>query len=213
VSQADGREIVRAGYNAIAARYLTTRSEDSEDVQLLDELVRRLPRGAAVLDAGCGAGVPVARFLSRFFDVTGIDFAKKQIEMARQLVPQARFRVQDMTNLDLPEGSFDAVCSYYAIIHVPRKEHRKMLEGFYRVLMPSGLALLCMGANDVEADFVDDYLGAPMFWSHYDAPTNLRMIAESGFEIVLAREVADSTFPSAKHLFVLARSLAHAPTT
>ena len=201
----DGKQIVKAGYNAIAARYVTTRDELSEDVQLLDEIVQRLPRGAKILDAGCGAGVPVAKLLSQFFDVTGVDFAEKQIEMARQLVPQARFLVQDMADLAFPEGSFDAVCSYYAIIHVPREEHRKILQGFCRVLKPSGLMLLCTGANDIEEDLAEDYLGAPMYWSHYDAPTNLRMIAESGFDVLLAKEVAESTHPSAKHLFVLAQ--------
>jgi len=67
----EDKAIVREGYNAIAARYLATRSEDSEDVRLLQELVERVPKGVQVLDAGCGAGVPVTRYLSGYFDVTG----------------------------------------------------------------------------------------------------------------------------------------------
>ena len=67
----EDKAIVREGFNAIAASYLATRSEDSEDVRLLQELVERLPKGAQVLDAGCGAGVPVTRYLSGYFDVTG----------------------------------------------------------------------------------------------------------------------------------------------
>ena len=90
----DEKTTVRAGYDAIAAKYLKTRSEDSEDVQLLQELVQRLPKGAKVLDAGCGAGVPVTRYLIKFFDVTGVDFAEEQIHLARQLVPGAHFLCQ-----------------------------------------------------------------------------------------------------------------------
>ena len=37
---------VKEGYNAIAAKYLATRNEGSEDVQLLQELVQRLPKMA-----------------------------------------------------------------------------------------------------------------------------------------------------------------------
>ena len=58
----EDKAIVREGFNAIAASYLATRSEDSEDVRLLQELVERLPKGAQVLDAGCGAGVPLTRY-------------------------------------------------------------------------------------------------------------------------------------------------------
>jgi len=200
----DDKLIVRNGYNAIAARYLTTRSEESEDVQLLQELVERLPKGAKVLDAGCGAGVPVTIYLSRFFDVTGIDFSDEQIRMARQLVQEAHFLCSDMTQLAFADNSFDAICSYYAIIHIPRQEHRALLLNFRRMLKPSGLMLLCLGADDLGKDY-HDYLGVRMYWSHYDAETNLSMVKECGFDIIWSKVVADSTSPGASHLFVLAQ--------
>jgi SAM-dependent methyltransferase len=200
----DHKKLVQAGYNAIAAEYLTTRKETSEDVLLLQELISRLPRGAKVLDAGCGAGVPVTKILSQLFDVTGVDFAQAQIEMARQLVPDATFICQDIVSLDLPNGSFDALCSYYAIIHIPRQEHLKLLQNFYRLLKLGGLALLCVGANDIEQEIEENYHGSPMYWSHFDAVTNLRLIAEAGFEIILSKAVTDSTCPTSQHLFVLA---------
>jgi SAM-dependent methyltransferase len=183
---------------------LTTRTDDSEDVQLLQELVQRLSKGAKVLDAGCGAGVPVTRYLSQFFDVTGVDFAEKQIRLARQLVSGAHFLCQDITQLTFAENSFDAVCSYYAIIHVPRREHHALLLNFHRMLKTSGLMLLCLGADDLEKD-IHDYHGTRMYWSHYDAETNLKMVKESGFDIILSKVVADDTSPGSAHLFVLAQ--------
>lgn len=199
----NNKETVRAGYNAIATAYLATRKPDSEDVRLLDELVQRLPEGARVLDAGCGAGVPVAQYLSRYFDVVGVDFAEAQLQLARQLVPKAQFVCQDLTELSFPDAAFDAICSYYAIIHIPRKEHEAILNDFYRLLKPSGLALLCLGADDLEEDIVEDYLGARMYWSHYDAATNLGLIKACGFELIWSKIVADATSPGSGHLFVL----------
>jgi ubiquinone/menaquinone biosynthesis C-methylase UbiE len=201
----DSQNIVRAGYNAIATEYLATRTEDSEDVQLLQELVQRLPRGAKVLDAGCGAGVPVTKFLSRFFEVTGVDFAEAQIQLARQLVPQAQFVCQDMTELAFPDQSFDAICSYYAIIHIPRQEHHRLFLNLHRLLRPSGLALLCLGASDLADDIDENYLGARMYWSHYDADTNIEMLHGCGFNVIGSKIVADSTDPGSAHLFVLAQ--------
>jgi ubiquinone/menaquinone biosynthesis C-methylase UbiE len=197
------KEIVRKGYEAIAAKYLAARSEDSADVPLLQELVQRLPSGARVLDAGCGAGVPVTRRLSETFSVTGVDFSEAQIRLARQLVPRAQFVLQDITQLSFPDGSFDAICSYYAIIHIPRREHRAILRNFHRMLRPSGLALLCLGADDLERDVEDDYLGSRMYWSHYDTETNLRILRETGFDLIWSRMVADESSPGSAHLFVL----------
>lgn len=199
------KKTVKEGYNAIAARYLATRNKDSEDVQLLQYLVRRLPQGAQVLDAGCGAGVPVTRYLSQYFNVTGVDFAEVQVRLARQLVPQARFLCQDITQLAFADDSFDAICSYYAIIHIPRQEHRALLQDFHRILKPSGWVLLCLGADNLERDIAEDYLGTRMHWSHYDAETNLNMVRACGFEITWSGIVADATSPGAAHLFVLAQ--------
>jgi ubiquinone/menaquinone biosynthesis C-methylase UbiE len=200
------KEIVRKGYDAIAARYLAARSEDSEDVRLLQELVQRLSPGSKVLDAGCGAGVPVTRRLSESFSVTGVDFSEAQIRLARQLVPRAQFVLQDITQLAFPDDSFDAICSYYAIIHIPRGEHSSILRNFHRMLRPSGLALLCLGASDLERDIEEDYLGSRMYWSHFDSKTNLRMIQKTGFDLIWSRTVADVSSPGSVHLFVLAQT-------
>jgi SAM-dependent methyltransferase len=197
------KETVKAGYNAISEPYLAARTRDSEDVRLLDELVQRLPKGVRVLDAGCGAGVPVAQILSRHFQVVGVDFAEAQIELARQLVPHAEFHCQDTTNLDFPDATFDAICSYYTIIHIPRQEHEAIFRQFFRLLKPSGLALLCLGAEDLEEDIVEDYLGARMYWSHYDAQTYRDMLVACGFELLWSKIVPDATSPGPGHLFAL----------
>ena len=197
--------MVKAGYNAIAKRYTGLRSEETEDVHLLDEFVRRLPRGAKVLDVGCGSGVPVTRFLARSFDVTGVDFAQEQIRRARRLVPEAAFLCEDVTELAFADETFDAICSYYAIIHVPRDEHRGLLQNFFRMLRPEGFALLQMGSTDTAED-IADYHGARMFWSHYDSETNRKMLSESGFAILWTKLVVDPVDPDGGDgLFVLAQ--------
>jgi len=199
-------EIVREGYNAIAASYLSRRrGKDSRDLALLGEIVGRLPRGASVLDAGCGAGIPVAKFLSKFFRVTGVDFSEAQVRLAQKLVPEARFICGNIRELGFSDGCFDAVVSYYAIIHIPRQAHRGVFQDFHRILRPAGLAFLCLGADDLVEDVAEDYLGTRMYWSHYDADTNIGMLEECGFTIVFRKMVPDCFSPGSEHLFVMAR--------
>ena len=201
------KEIVREGYDAIAEKYLATRNETHPaDIELLHELIQRLPKGTKVLDAGCGAGVPVTRILSQSFEVVGVDFSEEQIRLARELVPEAEFICRNITELDFPDESFDAICSYYAIIHIPREEHRSLLQSFNRMLKPGGLMLLCMGAGDLPKEIEEDFFGARMYWSHFDAETNLKMTADCGFRIIWARTITEQlAFGGGRHLFVLAQ--------
>jgi 2-polyprenyl-3-methyl-5-hydroxy-6-metoxy-1,4-benzoquinol methylase len=199
----DHKETVKAGYNTIADRYLTARTRDSEDVRLLDELTTRLPTGAKVLDAGCGAGLPIGQMLSEKFKVTGVDFSEAQIELAKKNVPNATFICQDITKLDFPENTFDGICSYYAIIHIPREEHQPLLANFHKMLKPSGLALLCLGAENLIDDIDENYLGTRMYWSHYDSETYLKMLTQCGFSIIWSKRVADESCEGAGHLFTL----------
>lgn len=196
------KRIVRTGYNTIASSYAAARTADSEDVQLLDLLVERLPKGAMVLDAGCGSGSPVAQFLAKSFRVVGVDFAEEQIRLAKESVPEAALVCADLSNMPFNNETFDAICSYYAIIHIPRNEHSKLLADFHRILRAGGLALLCLGAGDLPKD-MEDWYGAQMYWSHYDGKTNLEMMKKSKFNVLWFRTVQDPIDPPASHLFVL----------
>lgn len=204
----DHKQTVRAGYERVAEAYLAARSQASPDVTALEWLEERLSPGALVLDAGCGAGLPIARRLSRRFRVVGVDFSERQLGLAARHVPEAALVCQDLTRLGLAAGAFDAVCSYYAIIHIPREEHAGLLVAFHRLLRPGGLAFLCLGAFDIDDDVEEDYYGARMYWSHYDAPANLAMLGRAGFEVLwnaIIADALDGEDATGGHLFVLAR--------
>jgi ubiquinone/menaquinone biosynthesis C-methylase UbiE len=201
----DYKKTVREGYDAIANRYLAERTRDSEDVHLLNDFMERLPANAHVLDAGCGAGIPISQILSERFRITGVDFSEAQVELAKKNVPGAEFLREDMTRLNFPDNTFDGITSYYAIIHIPREEHQALLANFYRMLKQSGFALLCLGAEHLVDDVDENYLGTRMYWSHYDSETYLKMMEEIGFTIVWSKIVADASCEGAGHLFVLAQ--------
>ena len=201
----DYKKTVREGYNAIANRYLAERTRDSADVRLLTDFMERLPAGANVLDAGCGAGIPISQMLSEHCQVTCVDFSEAQIELAKKNVPNATFLCEDMTSLDFPDNSFDGITSYYAIIHIPREEHQQLLEKFHRMLKLGGFALLCLGAEHLIDDLDENYLGTRMYWSHFDSETYLKLLKDCGFSIVWSKIVTDETCEGAGHLFVLAQ--------
>ena len=195
--------LVEQGYNRIARDYLAWREDDlalfRDDLQ---DLASRLPPGAALLDVGCGAGVPFTAWLSERFCVTGMDISAEQLNLARQRVPRAVFLHQDMCSLDVPPKSFDAITCFYALIHVPRNQHARVLADFNRALKPGGYLFLIAGNGDLD-DSIDDFFGAEMYWSHFDRVTSLQMIRDAGFEIFWDKVVSDR--PSGSHVLALAR--------
>lgn len=200
----DPSRIVRSGYDAIADRYLDARLRGIDQLPLLRDFIRAAPKAASILDAGCGAGLPITRHLASSFRVFGVDFSLAQLRLARELVPNACFACQDLAALGLASASVDGVCSFYSIIHIPRSLHLRVLRDLYRILRPEGIALLCLGAEDLPAE-VGEYQGVPMFWSHFDANTYLEMLADIGYVALRHDLIPEPIDATGRHLFVLAR--------
>ena len=205
---ADPKQIVEQGYDHVAGRYLAWAGgvRVAERAKYTALLLDRLPAGAEVLELGCGAAAPTTRLLAEKFRVTGVDISARQIALARQNVPGAQFLQADMTRLDFPPASFDAVTAFYAIGHAPRDEHPRLLQAIARWLRPGGLFVAALGAHDEEAGYEDDWLGAPMFFSSWDAATNRRLVTEAGLTILSAvEETADEDGQPVTFLWVVAR--------
>jgi cyclopropane fatty-acyl-phospholipid synthase-like methyltransferase len=202
--------IVEQGYDRMAEQYLASRDpRDEVLLSELEELAEVLPEEARVLELGCGAGVPATQWLaSRKFRVTAVDVSAQQLELARLCVRKANLIKADMLDLRFPPESFDAVVSFYAIIHVPREEHRTLLGRIYNWLRPGGAFLATWAMSDWEGIEENwEGWGAPMWWSHFDAETNLDMLREAGFAIERAdvRESGGEESRDERWLWVLAR--------
>jgi len=196
VDALDPKQVVEQGYDRIAERYVEWAQDGrtEERARYTSVLLDELSPGATVLDLGCGAGVPTTQQLAQRFEVTGVDVSARQIALAQQSVPEAQFIQADITQLDFPPASFDAVAAFYSIIHVPRQEQAKLLRDIASWLRPGGLLVATMGAHSMKVDFDADFLGAPMYWSSFDSQTNRRLVKEAGLHIVNAREETAKEF-------------------
>lgn len=196
------RQLVKDAYNKCAVNYSQYRFI-FKNKKYLEELNGYLENGSKILDVGCGAGIPIDDYLiSKGHKLTGVDISEKQIELARINVPKATYLINNMSEMNFPSNSFDAIVSFYAIFHIPKEEHLELFKKIYSFLKNGGLFLATLGYEEWEGS--EEFHGVTMHWSHFGKDKNLELVKQAGFEIIKA-ETDDSG--GEHHFVVLAKKL------
>jgi ubiquinone/menaquinone biosynthesis C-methylase UbiE len=185
VNDQDAKEVVARGFDVIAERYVAWTQGLEDNARHPYELVFRqlVPTGGRVLDLGCGSAATTTKVLAEDYDVTGVDFSPRSIELARAALPRATFLHADMTDVSFPDASFDGVVAMYSIIHVPRAEQFPLLQHVRGWLRPGGTLVATLSARGDAAVVDPDWLGVEMYWSGFDADTNRRLVRDAGFTL------------------------------
>ncbi len=202
------KALVETGYDRCADAYHKARRDDPHPELAL--LTDRLADGAAILDIGCGAGVPIARSLARQFAVTGVDISAEMIARARANVPGGTFIHGDIMAADFSPKQFAAVTAFYSIFHLPREEHEPLLRRIADWLKPGGYLLATLSAKSEAPYTEDDFFGTTMYWSHHGLDWYRQMLIAAGFELLTTKEIGHGYGEeyhglSEKHPLVFAR--------
>jgi ubiquinone/menaquinone biosynthesis C-methylase UbiE len=154
-----------------------------------------------VLDMGCGTGV-AARTIARRANfsamVTGIDLSPYLVEAAKRLADEeglgslVEFRSGDTRELDIPDGSFDAVVAHTLVSHV--EEPLTVLKEAGRIVKPGGLIAIFDGDyasmtfaldDPVESKRYDEALISAVVTTPQVMRQMPRLIQRAGLEMVM----------------------------
>ncbi|MFC8416332.1 methyltransferase domain-containing protein [Streptomyces coelicoflavus] len=207
----DDRERPRAAaaFDALGAEYEKAFAGSRTHRRSLEWLLARLAPGSRVLDVGSGTGRPTAETLANAGHVVlGIDVSPVMVQLAAQQVPAATFQCADVRDVPLADGSFDAVCVYFSLLQLDRREQRDLVRRLTRLLRPEGYLVLATVPLDV--DGVDaTFMGQPVRVTSFPAQELIALAEDAGLE-VLAQEASMFTpaHPDARpepHLFLHCR--------
>ncbi|NHJ40571.1 MAG: class I SAM-dependent methyltransferase [Asgard group archaeon] len=173
---------IEESYDKMGETYHNFRDNEKFNNEL-EKFADLLPVSGNVLDAGCGVGIPVSKFLvRRGFKVTGIDISRKMIDLAKQNVPEATFYQKNILTLDLPGNSFDGIICVYTLWHIPRAEHSFIISNFHRMIKENGLLVINTGV--FESEGMSEFFGEPMLWSNNNPKKTLNYVIDAGFSII-----------------------------
>jgi SAM-dependent methyltransferase len=200
---ADPAHLIASGYDQIAGAYLARFGASAVRAKWLELLMAKMPTHGRVLDLGCGAGIPVARELAgRGFSVVGVDVSPQQIIRARAHVPAATFVQADMSDVALDQTCFDGIGAFYAITHVPATEQGALFKRIAGWLRPGGVLVASLGTG-AAGDWIGDWLGTTMFFSHNSEATSLALLRAAGL-IVERAEVEQQDNEPTSFLWIVA---------
>lgn len=156
----------------------------------IDRLVAPLPKGATILDLGCGGGQPIARYLlDRDFEVTGVDAATSVIALITTRLSRGRWIKADMRTVQIGE-TFDAVMAWNSLTWLSHDDRALMARRAAAWLKPEGRMLFNAPA-DLDPSRTDYRDGSP--WrADLEATNYSAVISGSGLKLI-AHIVADPT--------------------
>jgi SAM-dependent methyltransferase len=142
----------------------------------------------SLLEIGAGTGRDSEFFQDMGLEVTCIDLSPEMIKLCQQKGLSAH--VMDMTHLDFPPASFEAVYSLNNLLHIPKSDFRTVLKNIDTVLAPSGLFYLGIYGSDEEFEGVwetDTYKPKRFFSFHTDE--NIQKITTELFEVLYLKRI------------------------
>ncbi len=115
---------------------------------LRERFLSHLPKGAHILDAGCGSGRDAKAFLDAGYTVTAMDASERICREAEKLlsVPVLTMKFEELSL----ENEFDGIWACASLLHVKREELGDVLLRFKRALKKNGILYASFKYGDGE---------------------------------------------------------------
>jgi cyclopropane fatty-acyl-phospholipid synthase-like methyltransferase len=176
---------IGALYAKHAQRFDEARSRKLIEQSYLDAALSAMPAASRILDLGCGAGEPIARyFVEKGHQVTGVDLAGPMIELCRRRMPEMTFIHADMRSVELDQR-FDLIVAWDSFFHLDKVGQRAMFTVFARHAAPHGMLLFTSGWSEGVA--IGDLFGDELYHSSLDTTEYEQRLREQDYRVLQHR--------------------------
>lgn len=148
--------VIQEYYDDIAVEYADEWYSNGSFNDILKAFVNLLDTSPKILDMGCGAGYHSITLNSFGADVTGIDFSKTAIQIAREKGSPCDFRVMNFLHMNTGMGRFDGIVSIATLMHIADSDLPVVFKQVKNVLKCEGHLMLVVniGKGVGQAEFI-----------------------------------------------------------
>ncbi|HSR50331.1 MAG TPA: class I SAM-dependent methyltransferase [Acidobacteriota bacterium] len=127
------------GYETFASEFMARRKQSRIGVATVRRWAKTLPRGATVLDLGCGCGMPISgALLEDGFQVYGVDASPSLIQAFRSRFPQAHVACETVAESAFYGREFHGVVAVGLMFLLNAEEQRDLIAKVALALVPGG---------------------------------------------------------------------------
>jgi SAM-dependent methyltransferase len=169
-------------YKKNAKAYDQERGRSLFEKQYLDKIIRLLADQPKVLDLGCGAGEPIAKYLienSCLLD--GADYSEAMLKICREKFPEQHWYFADMRNIDLPK-KYDGIISWGAYFHLNQDEQRDCLAKLCQNLNLNGILMITVGHE--EGEVTGTVVGQKVYHSSLSKDEYIEILNRNSMKVV-----------------------------
>jgi SAM-dependent methyltransferase len=171
------------GYEGIASGFIKSRGQAVNGIgaSTVRNWVRALPANAAVLDLGCGTGIPVSKVLmDAGMTVYGIDASPTMVRAFRHNFPHAQVACEAVENSSFFNRQFDAIVACGLLFLLPKEKQEIVVQKAASALDSGGRLLFTAPSQSVA--WQDAMTGKPSL--SLGAEKYMALLAPSGLALV-----------------------------
>ena len=137
-----------------------------------------------VLDLGCGTGELIFELTNKFnkFEVTGIDFSEKMIEISKKRNPSAKHLKMDASELNILDSKYDIILCTHSMPYY--KEPKNVFKHLNNLLSDEGKLLIGFASGDSIYDkFILGFVKLTTGKANYPSDNEFRAMIFPFFEV------------------------------
>jgi len=123
------------------------------EYRIMRPYLDQLPKGARLLDGGCGLGDWTLYLSRNELPTHGLDISRGTVAKLKSLFPDSDFAVGDIRDTGLPAESFDAYFSWGTFEHFEEGLDRCVAEAF-RILKPGGYLFITVPYDNLRQSLI-----------------------------------------------------------
>jgi SAM-dependent methyltransferase len=153
--------------------------------RITDFQQKHVPKGAHILDLGCGPGCNISTILERDHTCTfdGVDLSGEFLRMARQRFPRFDFLQQDICDLDLP-GKYDVVLASFCIVHLTNEQTAGVMHRLPDAIRDGGCLYLSYMNGEKSGFETTSFSEETIFFNYYQDEFIIDLLERNGMTVV-----------------------------
>jgi 2-polyprenyl-3-methyl-5-hydroxy-6-metoxy-1,4-benzoquinol methylase len=146
-----------------------------QSLEVIKSIITQSGKRLNILDIGCAFGDFTERVwrLNPQSNIYATDISENAIAVATEKLPQVKFKVDTLPNVEFEDGFFDIVISLEVVYYMGRDNRRKSMKSMHRILKNGG-HLLLSGTID----------GGKRY---FDIKELHKLLGEVGFKVTITR--------------------------